>query len=67
MLSFVFSKFIANIRIIGTDNIAKIILDSLNDIAFHDDSQIVKLTVIKRWTEGIERVEFILEEVKYEN
>lgn len=43
------------------DNIAKIILDSLNNIAFHDDSQIVHLTVIKRWTEEQERVEFILE------
>lgn len=49
------------------DNIAKIILDSLNDIAFHDDSQIVKLTVIKRWTGGMERVEFRLDEVNYEN
>lgn len=49
------------------DNIAKIILDSLNKIAFDDDSQVVDLTVIKRWTEGIERVEFILEEVTYEN
>ncbi|MBS6504214.1 MAG: RusA family crossover junction endodeoxyribonuclease [Clostridium sp.] len=46
------------------DNIAKIILDSLNDIAFHDDSQIVELVVIKRWTEDIERVEFELEEIK---
>ena len=46
------------------DNIAKIVLDSLNDIAFHDDSQIVELTVIKRWTEENERVEFELEVVK---
>ena len=46
------------------DNIAKIILDSLNDIAFHDDSQIVELTVIKRWTQENERVEFELEEIK---
>lgn len=46
------------------DNIAKIILDSLNDIAFHDDSQVVELIVTKRWTEDIERVEFDLEEVK---
>lgn len=45
------------------DNIAKIVLDSLNDIAFHDDSQVVELTVIKRWTQEIERVEFELEEV----
>lgn len=33
-----------------TDNIAKIILDSLNGIAYHDDSQIVKLTVEKRYS-----------------
>ena len=46
------------------DNIAKIILDSLNKIAFDDDSQVVELTVIKRWTEEIERVEFELEEIK---
>lgn len=45
------------------DNIAKIIIDSLNNIAFHDDSQIVHLTVIKRWTEEQERVEFELEEI----
>lgn len=46
------------------DNIGKIILDSLNDIAFHDDSQIVELIVIKRWTQENERVEFELEEIK---
>lgn len=46
------------------DNIGKIILDSLNDIAFHDDSQIVELIVIKRWTQEMERVEFELEEVR---
>lgn len=50
-----------------TDNIAKIILDSLNGIAFKDDAQVVELSVIKRWTEGIERVEFELEEIKYED
>ena len=46
-----------------TDNIAKIILDSLNGIAFKDDSQVVRLLVIKKWTEGIERIEFGLEEI----
>lgn len=46
------------------DNIAKIILDSLNNIAFNDDSQVVELTVIKRWTTEGERVEFELEEIK---
>lgn len=46
------------------DNIAKIILDSLNKIAYEDDSQIVELTVLKRYTEEIERVEFELEEIR---
>ena len=46
------------------DNIAKIILDSLNKIAYEDDSQIVELTILKRFTEDIERVEFELEEIK---
>ena len=40
------------------DNIAKIILDSLNGIAFHDDSQVTNLVVEKYYTEGLERVEF---------
>lgn len=44
------------------DNIAKIILDSLNKIAFEDDSQVTELTVLKKWTEDIERVEFDLQE-----
>ena len=46
------------------DNIAKIILDSLNKIAYEDDSQVVELTVIKRYTEDVERVEFELEEIR---
>ena len=45
------------------DNIAKIILDSLNGIAYEDDKQVTELTVLKRWTEGNERVEFEIEEV----
>lgn len=46
------------------DNIAKIILDSLNGIAYKDDSQVIELAIIKRWTEDTERVEFELQEVK---
>lgn len=46
------------------DNVAKIILDSLNKIAYEDDSQIVELTILKRFTEDVERVEFKLEEIK---
>lgn len=33
------------------DNIAKAVLDALNGIAYHDDSQIVELTVRKRYSE----------------
>lgn len=32
------------------DNIAKAVLDAVNGIAFHDDKQIVSLTVRKRYT-----------------
>ncbi|ELC8464943.1 RusA family crossover junction endodeoxyribonuclease [Clostridium perfringens] len=42
------------------DNIAKIILDSLNGVAYKDDSQIIELRVIKRYTEDNERVLFEL-------
>lgn len=44
------------------DNIAKIILDSLNGIAFHDDSQIVRLVVEKRYSNN-PRVELTLTEI----
>ena len=33
------------------DNIAKVILDSLNDIAYHDDTQVVSLCVAKKYAE----------------
>ena len=33
------------------DNIAKIVLDSLNGLAYKDDSQVTKLTVIKEYGE----------------
>ncbi|MDM0714632.1 RusA family crossover junction endodeoxyribonuclease [Clostridium perfringens] len=39
---------------------AKIILDSLNGVAYKDDSQIVDLRIIKSYTEETERVEFEL-------
>lgn len=34
-----------------TDNIAKAVLDALNGIAYYDDSQIVALCVIKRYSD----------------
>lgn len=45
------------------DNCSKIILDSLNKIAYDDDQQVVELSVLKRWTEEEERIEFLLEEI----
>ena len=45
------------------DKIAKIVLDSLNKIAYEDDKQVVELTVIKRWTFDNERIEFEVEEI----
>jgi Holliday junction resolvase RusA-like endonuclease len=36
------------------DNIAKIILDALNGIAYKDDTQVVKLTVAKYYSEKAE-------------
>ena len=44
------------------DNIAKIICDGLNSIAYKDDKQIISLQVLKVWTDGIERVEVELNE-----
>lgn len=46
------------------DNCIKIILDALNGVAYRDDKQIVEVTAIKKWTEGTERIEFLLEEIK---
>ena len=44
------------------DNIAKIILDALNGEAYHDDAQIVQLSVRKQYAEK-NSVEVILEEI----
>lgn len=44
-----------------SDNIAKIILDALNGIAYEDDKQVIDLSVKKRYTEEKERVEINLE------
>lgn len=49
-----------------TDNIAKIILDSLNKLAYIDDNQVVDLKVEKWYTEDEERVEIKIEEISYE-
>jgi len=44
------------------DNVAKIIMDSLNGVAYDDDKQVVWLTITKRWTEDYPRVEVTLTE-----
>ncbi|MDZ4991918.1 RusA family crossover junction endodeoxyribonuclease [Clostridium perfringens] len=46
------------------DNIGKIILDSLNGIAYKDDAYISDFRVKKEYTEELERVEFELSEIK---
>ena len=47
-----------------TDNIAKIVCDGLNGVAYKDDNQITYLTVDKVWADdGIERVEIEVEEL----
>lgn len=47
-----------------TDNIAKIVCDALNGIAYHDDKQITSLTVDKVWADdGIEKVVVEIEEL----
>lgn len=50
------------------DNLSKSILDGLNEIAFHDDDQVVDLMVHKRQVKDKkeERVEIRLKEVKAE-
>ena len=39
------------------DNIGKLVTDALNGIAWHDDAQIVKSTVIKVYTADKPRIE----------
>ena len=45
------------------DNVAKIILDALNGIAYHDDAQIVRLTVQKSYSRE-PRVSVTIQEYK---
>lgn len=46
-----------------TDNIAKIVCDALNGVAYHDDKQITCLTVDKAWADD-ERILVRIEEIK---
>lgn len=48
------------------DNVAKIICDGLNGVAYKDDKQVTRLKVDKVWAEdGIERVEIEIDELIY--
>lgn len=49
------------------DNIVKIILDSLNGIAFKDDSQVTDLVVSKRYTLKKERVVLEIKDIMQQN
>ena len=44
------------------DNIAKAILDSLNEVAYHDDAYVVSLSIDKFYTDGEERVNVVIYE-----
>lgn len=46
-----------------TDNIAKIICDGLNEVAYADDAQVVELSVCKYWTDEDPRVEVTIWEL----
>lgn len=50
---------------IDVDNIAKVVQDSLNGIAFDDDKQILSLKVTKNFAEK-EYIEVFIGEIKYE-
>ena len=44
------------------DNITKIVLDALNKVAYQDDTQVVELVAIKRWSNE-SRLKVIIEEI----
>lgn len=46
------------------DNIAKVICDALNGVAYSDDTQIIELSVVKAYTGGQPRVHVYVGEVK---
>lgn len=46
------------------DNVAKVICDALNGVAYGDDTQIIKLVVLKAYTEGQPRVQVYIEEIE---
>ncbi len=42
------------------DNVAKVILDALNGVAYKDDAEVTEIRVRKQWTESNPRVEVML-------
>lgn len=54
-------KMIPHTKKPDCDNIAKIILDSLNEVAYSDDKQIYRI-VVEKWYSDVPRVEVDLEE-----
>lgn len=46
-----------------SDNIIKIVLDSLNKVAYEDDKQVVKVSLEKIYTKEDERIEFNVKEM----
>ena len=46
------------------DNIAKVICDALNGVAYGDDTQVVSLTVIKEYTDAEPRVEVYIDNIE---
>ena len=46
------------------DNVAKVICDALNGVAYGDDTQIIKLVILKAYTEVQPRVKVCIEEIK---
>lgn len=47
------------------DNIAKIILDGLNGVAYHDDAQIVLLTVLKVFHNDLPKVKVTIRDMGF--
>lgn len=47
------------------DNIAKMVLDSLNGMAFHDDAQVHTLCVAKRWAHNANKSQGVYVEISY--
>lgn len=54
-------KVIPHTKKVDCDNIAKIILDALNEVAYDDDKQIYRI-VVEKWYSDVPRVEVELED-----